>query len=243
MSLPPDPASIRSLLLDIEGTTTPISFVYEVLFPFARRRVETFLREHGGEDPVAADLRELEGLRAAEAAGQSIAEFTRWLMDQDRKDTPLKSLQGKIWEEGYRRGELRGQLFPDVPRALRRWQAQGRDISIFSSGSVLAQRLLFAHSDAGDLTPFLRAYFDTTVGAKKEPASYRRIAEKLERQPAEILFVSDVVTELDAARAAGLHAALSLRPGNAPAPNRHGFAALTSFDELFPAEGTGGARR
>ena len=233
MSWPPDPASIRSLLLDIEGTTTPISFVYEVLFPFARRRVETFLREHGGEDPVAADLRELEGLRAAEAAGQSIAEFTRWLMDQDRKDTPLKSLQGKIWEEGYRRGELRGQLFPDVPRALRRWQAQGRDISIFSSGSVLAQRLLFAHSDAGDLTPFLRAFFDTTVGAKKESASYRRIAEKLERQSAEILFISDVVAELDAARAAGLGAILAVRPGNRPV-SQPDYPAITSFDELFP---------
>lgn len=232
MSSPPDPASVRSLLLDIEGTTTPISFVYEVLFPFARRRVETFLHEHGDEEPVAADLRELERLRAAETAGQPIAEFARWLMDQDRKDTPLKSLQGKIWEEGYCRGELRGQLFPDVPRALRRWQAQGRDISIFSSGSVLAQRLLFAHSDAGDLAPLVRAYFDTTVGAKKESASYRRIAEKLERQPAEILFISDVVAELDAARAAGLSTILAVRPGNRPVSQPHP-TTITSFDELF----------
>ena len=233
MSSPPAPASIRSLLLDIEGTTTPISFVYEVLFPFARRRVESFLREHADEESVAADLRGLESLRAAEAAGQSIAEFARGLMDQDRKDTPLKSLQGKIWEEGYRRGELRGQLFPDVPRAFRRWQEQGRDISIFSSGSVLAQRLLFAHSDAGDLTPFLREYFDTTVGAKQASASYRSIAEKLERQPAEILFISDVVAELDAARAAGLSAILAVRPGNRPV-SRPDYAAITSFDELFP---------
>lgn len=233
MSSPPDPASIRSLLLDIEGTTTPISFVYEVLFPFARRRVETFLREHADEEPVAADLRGLESLRAAEAPGQSIAEFARGLMDQDRKDTPLKSLQGKIWEEGYRRGELRGQLFPDVPRALRRWRGQGRDISIFSSGSVLAQRLLFAHSDAGDLTPLVREYFDTTVGAKQESASYRRIAEELERQPAEILFISDVVAELDAARAAELNVRLAVRPGNRPV-SRPDHAAITSFDELFP---------
>ena len=232
MSSPPDPASIRSLLLDIECATTPISFVYEVLFPFARRRVETFLHEHGDEEPVAADLRELERLRAAEAAGQSIAEFVRWLMDQDRKDTPLKSLQGKIWEAGYRRSELRGQVFPDVPRAFRRWHAQGRDISIFSSGSVLAQRLLFAHSDAGNLAPFLRAYFDTTIGAKQESASYRCIAEKLDRQPAEILFVSDVVAELDAARAAGLSTILAVRPGNRPVSQPHPIT-ITSFDELF----------
>ncbi|MGH9805087.1 MAG: acireductone synthase [Candidatus Acidiferrales bacterium] len=234
MSSPPDPASIRSLLLDVEGATTPISFVYEVLFPFARRRLESFLREHGEEEPVAADLRALEKLRAAEgaAAAQSLAEFARRLMDQDRKDTPLKSLQGKIWEQGYRRGELRGQVFPDVPRAFRRWRAQGRDISIFSSGSVLAQKLLFEHSEAGDLTPFLRAYFDTATGPKRDPASYRRIASSLERQPAEILFVSDVLEELDPARAAGLHTLLAVRPGNRPVSQPH-HATIISFDELF----------
>jgi enolase-phosphatase E1 len=152
-------------------------------------------------------------------------------MDRDRKSTGLKALQGRVWEDGYRRGELRGQVYPDVPRAFERWRRDGREIAIFSSGSVLAQRLLFAHTGAGDLTPFLRAHFDTVIGAKGDPESYRRIAAALERDPRDVLFVSDVDRELDAARAAGLPTRLCVRaPAALGAPGSH--VPITTFDEI-----------
>lgn len=165
----------------------------------------------------------------------SLVAYIEWLMDHDRKATPLKSLQGKIWDEGYRRLALRGQVFSDVPVAFRRWQAQGRELAIFSSGSVLAQRLLFSHSDAGDLSRFVRAWFDTTIGAKKESESYRRIASELGFSPGEIVFVSDSLEELKAAQAAGLQVVFSQRPGNPPAGS-HSYPLIHSFDELFPVE-------
>lgn len=137
-------------------------------------------------------------------------------MDRDRKSTALKTLQGEIWREGYRAGDLKGVVFDDVPKAFERWSRCGRPIAIFSSGSVLAQKLLFANSTAGDLTGFVSAYFDTTLGSKTEPDSYRRIADAIGSPPASIVFVSDVTKELAAAGAAGMHALLSVRPGNTP---------------------------
>jgi enolase-phosphatase E1 len=241
---------LHAILLDIEGTTTPITFIYQVLFPFARSRARDFLRRHWDVPEVRADLA---GLRAEHAADEnrgssppvlrdepaeadldSIVAYVHWLMDQDRKSTPLKSLQGKIWEAGYRSSELRSQVFADVPPALARWCRQGKEIAIFSSGSVLAQKLLFAHTEAGDLTPQISSYFDTTTGAKNQAESCRRIAAALARPPAEIVFVSDVVAELDAARAAGMQTVLSERPGNCPQPSGHAHPPLRSFDELFP---------
>ena len=154
-----------------------------------------------------------------------------WLMDRDQKSTGLKSLQGKIWEEGYRAGDLKGQVYPDVPPALERWRRQGVDIAIFSSGSVQAQRSLFTNTTAGDLTPFIRAYFDTTTGPKTAPQSYARIAAALERSPSEVLFLSDVGAELDAALTAGMQTALCLRtPGSAPATDAH--PVIRAFDQL-----------
>src|SRR5262249_36184556 len=144
--------------------------------------------------------------------------YLHWLIDIDRKSTPLKSLQGLIWQAGYASGELRSEIFDDVPPAFARWREQGTAIGIFSSGSVLAQKLLFAHTRAGDLTPFMQAYFDTNTGAKKEAESYRRIAAELRRPPREILFLSDVTAELDAAQTAEMQTALSVRPGNAAQP-------------------------
>jgi enolase-phosphatase E1 len=152
-------------------------------------------------------------------------------MDRDRKSTALKSVQGRIWEEGYRSGRLQGQVYPDVPRAFARWRAQGREAAIFSSGSVLAQKLLFSRSDAGDLTPYLRAYFDTATGAKGDAESYRKIARALGREPPAVLFLSDVIAELNAARAAGLQTALCVRAGAAPAPADH--PVVRSFDEVL----------
>lgn len=235
-----------ALLLDIEGTTTPVEFVYDVLFPFARARVAEFLMRHGDETAVRGDVLRLRDERAREAqeagaptwsddtpasAHASAVAYVHWLMERDRKSTGLKALQGRIWEEGYLSGALRGNVYDDVRPAFERWRAHGRAVAIFSSGSVLAQRLLFGHSTAGDLTPFLRAYFDTTTGPKVESASYARIVAALGQQPADVLFVSDVERELDAAHAAGLATALCLRPGR-PEIARPGHVVIRTFDEI-----------
>jgi enolase-phosphatase E1 len=240
-----EPPGVRVLLLDVEGTTTAVSFVYDVLFPYARSRLEPYLREHAGRAEVQADLPALAQERArerdpdappwsdasAEATLASAVAYATWLMDRDRKSTALKSLQGRIWEGGFRAGALRAHVYPDVPPALARWRGQGRASAIFSSGSVLAQRLLFAHTSAGDLTPLIAGYFDTTTGPKREGRSYARIAEALGAAPASVLFVSDVAEELDAAREAGLTTALCVREGAAPPPASH--AVVRTFDDLY----------
>jgi enolase-phosphatase E1 len=228
----------RLVLLDIEGTTTPIDFVFRVLFPYARARVGAFLESHAAQPDVVADVAGLRAEHERDAAAgkepppwaEGAAAYARWLMDADRKLTALKALQGRIWEGGFASGELVGQVYPDVPAALRRWTSGGRKVAIFSSGSVLAQKLLFAHSDRGDLTPMLSGYFDTTTGAKADAASYRKIAQALGESPDSGLFVSDVVAELDAARSAGFATALSIRDPPGPPPNGH--RAVTSFDAL-----------
>ncbi len=158
--------------------------------------------------------------------------YVYWLMDRDRKSTGLKSLQGKIWEAGYRAGELRGQVYADVAPALARWKEHGRDIAIFSSGSVQAQQCLFANSTAGDLGPFIRAYFDTTTGPKTGVESYERIAAALERSPGQVLFLSDVGAELDAARRAGLETALCVRSPEAVASGS-GHPVIRTFDQVL----------
>lgn len=239
---------IRSILLDVEGTTTPIEFVYQVLFPYAKMYVADFLWQHATSDEVCADIAGLfqqhaddveNGLMPPalstgppEARLLSLVTYIHWLIDHDRKSTALKSLQGKIWQEGYRSGQLQSQVFPDVPVAFERWRRQKIEICIFSSGSVLAQRLLFAHTTDGDLTRLIHAYFDTTIGSKRDPESYRRIATLLGHAAAEIVFVSDVTEELDAAQAAGMVTRLAVRPGNPPQPASthvaiHTFEALT----------------
>ena len=234
----PSPAFV---LLDVEGTTTPVDFVLRVLFEDAHARVGGFLDAHvtdpelssdlaGLRDAHARDLAEGHGPPDWEGSAEAVARYVRWLMDRDRKLTALKSLQGRIWAEGYAQGRLRGQVYPDVPRALARWNAAGRRVAIFSSGSVLAQKLLFGHSDHGDLTPLLSGYFDTATGPKRAAESYRRIAAALGASTGAGLFVSDVVAELDAARESGLATALAVR--TPPAPPAHGHLAVTSFDEL-----------
>ena len=249
LSLPFDSARTRGILLDIEGTTTPTDFVYNTLFPFASVHVEDFLRAHIEDDEIRAFVDELRQHHQRDAQGDatvstwrdetsadrvhSAASYVRWLIQHDSKITSLKALQGKIWEAGYHNSELRGAVYPDVPPALARWRAQGRRLVIFSSGSVLAQKLLFAFSTAGDLTPFLDGFFDTTTGPKHEVASYRRIAAGLGVANSEVLFLSDVTTELDAARATGMQTALAWRPG-APMPAASSHPRIRSFDEVFP---------
>ncbi|OFV90150.1 MAG: 2,3-diketo-5-methylthio-1-phosphopentane phosphatase [Acidobacteria bacterium RIFCSPLOWO2_12_FULL_65_11] len=226
----------RAIVLDIEGTTTPVDFVYQVLFPFARAHVAKYLerREHSVacRDAVAL-LREEQAvdLSGGDAPPEPIVDFVHWLMDRDRKSRGLKALQGLIWQDGYRSGELRGQVYPDVPPALARWQARGLATYIYSSGSVLAQQLIFGSTAAGDLTQYLRGYFDTGVGPKTSTDSYCRIAESIGVPQPEILFVSDVFAELDAARAADLRTALCVRAdGNVPA-SAH--PVVRSFDDII----------
>lgn len=222
----------RGILLDIEGTTTPISFVYDVLFPFARQRAGEYLKH---EDLSLLKLEHDEdvrkGLDPPDWTAEPVA-YVHWLMDQDRKSTALKNFQGKIWLEGYNAGKLRGEVFADVPPALERWQHAGIDVRIFSSGSVLAQRLLFSSTAAGDLTKFLKGYFDTTTGPKNESESYRRIAAAFGLAASEIVFISDITRELDAARPAGMQTLLCLRPGNHPQPP-HDHSIITTFDTIY----------
>jgi enolase-phosphatase E1 len=236
VSIPLSNTSIRGVLLDIEGTTTPIAFVHDVLFSYARTHVRDYLAKHLDDAQVRGDIRllreECEGENFPDNDVDALAAHVNQLIDLDRKSTGLKSLQGKIWEEGYMDGSLRAQVFPDVAPALARWRVDGLTVSIFSSGSVLAQQLLFAHTETGDLTPFINHYFDTGVGKKGEPESYRRIAEAIELQPGAILFVSDVVNELVAAHEAGMNTVLSLRPGNQPQHSAAAYQQIHSFDEL-----------
>ena len=237
---------VRVVLLDIEGTTTPVEFVQRILFPYARARVREFLEQHAADPEVRSDLALLSAERAAEPSQQSglppweraeevasAVAYVYWLMDRDRKSTGLKSLQGKIWEAGYRAGELRGraQVYPDVAPALARWRNEGREIAVFSSGSAQAQRNLFANATAGDLTPFIRGYFDTTIGPKMERQSYERIAAALGQRPSAVLFLSDVSAELDAARAAGMRTALCAREAEGAGP-AGGHDTIRSFDEV-----------
>jgi enolase-phosphatase E1 len=238
---------VRAILLDIEGTTTPVEFVYDVLFPYVRDHVGEFLRQHYGSAEVRVDLEQLGKDYAAGAAEkpnpalwrddspdarlESAVTYVHWLMGRDSKSTALKSLQGKICEAGYRSGKLRGAVYEDVPRVLARWYEQAKEIAIFSSGSVLAQRLLFATTPAGDLTRFISAYFDTATGPKREAGSYRRISAALRMLPSEVLFLSDVTTELDAAQVAGMQTALCVRPGR-PEPPSSAHPVIHTFDEI-----------
>ena len=236
-------SSYRGILLDIEGTTTPIAFVHDVLFSYARAHAKEFLERNLDSEEVRADialLREEHALDVTAARNpplvgseiDSMAAYIDWLIAQDRKSTGLKSLQGKIWRQGYLDGSLKSQVYADVTPAFERWHAAGLSINIFSSGSVLAQQLLFAHTEAGDLRKFINSYFDTNVGKKGEADSYRRIASELGLAPNEIMFISDVTTELDAAIEAGMKTLLSLRPGNPPQPAAERYRSIHTFDDV-----------
>jgi len=220
----------KGILLDIEGTTTPITFVYDVLFPYARAHAHDFLDD---ETQRALKLEyDADVARGLSPPWSSTGlTYVHWLMDQDRKSTALKTLQGKVWQEGYRRGELHGEVFDDVPVALKNWNAARLDVRIYSSGSVLAQKLLFSTTRYGDLTRYLNGYFDTTTGPKTEPSSYSAIASAFGVSASEILFVSDVTRELNAAVASGFAVLLSVRPRN-PAQPSHPYRSITSFAEI-----------
>ncbi len=236
----PLPAGVCAVLTDIEGTTTPVSFVYEVLFPYAEARLD---RVCAGAEPGSAEAEAIDQLRQEyleeTLGGEELppfgdgAPYARFLMSQDVKSTGLKLLQGMIWRRGYEEGELSGQVFPDVPEALAAWRRAGVRLRVFSSGSVLAQKLLFGRTEHGDLTGYFEGFHDTTTGKKQEPASYAALARAFDLPAGEILFLSDVVGELEAAAQAGMATGLLVRPGNAPVPP-HSHPIYRSFRELAP---------
>lgn len=229
---------IKAIVTDIEGTTSSLSFVKDVLFPYARAHLADYVRRHQDEPPVRAILQESRGEVGAERdVEQLIAQLVQWL-DEDKKVTPLKSLQGLIWEAGYQQGDFKGHVYPDAAKALKAWKAQGLALYIYSSGSVYAQKLLFAHTGYGDLTPLFSGYFDTHIGGKKERESYCRIAGELGIPASGILFLSDIKEELDAARAAGFQTLWLVRDGEPDPGAEHrqvgGFDRITLECRDFP---------
>ncbi|XP_057453477.1 probable bifunctional methylthioribulose-1-phosphate dehydratase/enolase-phosphatase E1 [Lotus japonicus] len=242
----------RCIVLDIEGTTTPISFVTEVLFPYARDNVERHLSKTFDTPETQADIKLLrsqvesdleQGVAGAvpipednavkEEVIAALVTNVEAMIKADRKITALKELQGHIWHTGYENNELKGMVFDDVPEALEKWHALGIKVYIYSSGSRLAQRLIFGHTNHGDLRKYLSGFFDTTVGNKRETHSYVEISASLGvDKPSDILFVTDVFQEATAAKAAGLEVIISIRPGNAPLPENHGLKTISSFSEI-----------
>ena len=222
-----------TVLTDIEGTTSSISFVHEVLFPYARAALPDFVRRRGDDPEVRAWLD-----RAAVDAGgvcqdEVIVEVLQGWIDEDRKHPALKALQGMIWLDGYQTGDFQAHVYPDAAQALRGWHASGHTLAVYSSGSVPAQKLLFGHSSQGDLSPLFSAWFDTAVGGKREVASYQAIVQSLGVPAREVVFLSDVVEELDAAREAGLRTVLLDRREDYPIPRIgeacHGHERVESF--------------
>jgi enolase-phosphatase E1 len=245
--------AITHLLLDIEGTTCTVSFVADVLFPYARQRLGPYLADHAGEDDIALLVRDvwtvwsddqhpearalLEQVHAEPAdrtpaeAAAAVVPYLSWLIDHDIKVTALKDLQGRIWRDGYSSGAIVAPLFADVPQALKDWHQQGLVLAVYSSGSVPAQQLLYGHSQAGDLRSLFSHWFDTRTGAKQEPASYTAIAASMGCDPAQVLFISDALTELEAADRAGLAVIFSDRPGN-PGRDSGSFERINDYNQL-----------
>jgi 5-methylthioribose kinase len=229
-------AHTRAVILDIEGTTSSLSFVKDELFPYARARLADYVREHAHALPnLFADVAGIEGKTSLDTP-QLIATLQRWI-DEDRKLTPLKSLQGLIWEEGFARGELHGHIYADAVAALRAWHGAGLKLYIYSSGSILAQKLIFSHTEYGDLTPWFSGYFDTTIGGKLEPESYTAIASQSGLPPSSLLFLSDHAGEISAAASAGLQVVLVSR--TAQSDGSRDQTQVSSFAQLAPQRPTG----
>jgi enolase-phosphatase E1 len=222
---------IEAVVTDIEGTTSSISFVHEVLFPYAARMLPYYVRLHADEPEVAGILDEVRAV--ANEAGADTERVTeimlRWI-EEDRKVTPLKALQGMIWEHGYTSGDFTGHIYPDAVRRMAAWHEGGKRLYVYSSGSVQAQQLLFGYSDAGDLRELFSGYFDTRIGQKREVDSYRAIAEQIGLPAESILFLSDVVEELDAATMAGMHTMQLVREPGMPTGSH---AVARNFEEII----------
>ena len=224
------------ILTDIEGTTSSISFVKDVLFPYARRALPGFVRARGHEPEVRRWLDAVAVEHGAVCSDDTVVEILQGWIDEDRKHTALKALQGMIWSDGYRSVDFTAHIYPDASAQLRTWHDAGLPLAVYSSGSVPAQKLFFGHSDAGDLTGLFSGWFDTEVGHKRDADSYREIARRLDRPAHDILFLSDVVEELDAARDAGLRTVLIDRLQDYPTPRTgeetHGHVRVETFDRI-----------
>jgi enolase-phosphatase E1 len=211
---------IKAILTDIEGTTSSIDFVHRTLFPYARAHLRRFLAARAGDSAVRSELAEVARLEGRELTPEAAATVLEQWIDEDRKATPLKALQGMIWRQGYEAGELKGHVYDDAPEFLRRWHDRGLKLYVYSSGSVDAQKLIFGHTAFGDLTPLFSGYFDTRVGGKREAPSYQAILRDTGLSGPDVLFLSDVGEELDAARAAGMKTCQLLRDDKTrPAPS------------------------
>ncbi len=226
------------ILTDIEGTTSSISFVKDVLFPYARRELPRFVRERH-DDPAVRHWLDLVAMeQGGICSDEVIVETLQGWIDEDRKHTALKALQGMIWLDGYRNADFTAHIYADAATALPRWHADGHALAVYSSGSIAAQKLFFGNSDAGDLLFLFSAFFDTEVGHKRDAGSYRQIADKLEQVPGRIVFLSDVVEELDAARDAGMRTVLVDRHEDYPQPRlgdaTHGHERVESFADIRP---------
>ncbi|MGE9551996.1 acireductone synthase [Erwinia amylovora] len=221
---------IRAIVTDIEGTTSDIRFVHNVLFPYARENLAAFIAAFQQRQDVAQSLNDLrDEIAQPQATVEDLIAVLFDFMDEDRKSTSLKALQGMIWRDGYVNGSFTGHLYADVLPAFNAWKEQGIDLYVYSSGSVAAQKLLFGYSDAGDITPLFSGYFDTHVGAKRETPSYRNIAGEIALPAGELLFLSDIHQELDAAQEAGWNTVQLLR-GEADAASRH--RQVNRFDQI-----------
>lgn len=226
------------ILTDIEGTTSSISFVRDVLFPYARRALPAFVQRHRDDPEVRRWLDAAAMDIGGVTSDHCIVDILQQWIDQDRKHTALKALQGMIWRHGYAGGDYRAHIYPDAARALEDWDAAGHTLYVYSSGSVPAQKLFFGHTEAGDLIPLFAGFFDTEMGGKREAGSYRRIADAIGTPAGDILFLSDVVEELDAAREAGMRTVLVDRREDYPEPRSgeaaHGHERVERFDQIDP---------
>jgi enolase-phosphatase E1 len=221
---------IKAIVTDIEGTTSSIDFVHDTLFPYANAHLRRFLREQAGNDAVQQLMDDVERIVGRDLSIDEAADVLQQWIAEDRKLTPLKSLQGMIWAIGYRNGELQGHVYADTPDALRRWHGEGRRLYVYSSGSVDAQKLIFGHTAYGDLTPLFSGYFDTRIGSKREAESYAAILREIGLPGEAVLFLSDVGAELDAAHAAGMRTIQLLRDAKAQPSGAHAHA--RSFSEI-----------
>lgn len=212
--------SIKAVLTDIEGTTSSLSFVKDVLFPYAEKKLPDYVRLHKDDAKVAALLKEAGSEAGTEDTEEIIQAMLSWIRE-DRKVTPLKSLQGLIWESGYKNGDFTGHIYQDALEALWKWKAEGISLYVYSSGSVYAQKLLFGHTAYGSLTDLFSGYFDTKIGQKKETDSYRKICDEIGLEAGEIMFLSDIAEELDAAKEAGMKTCQLIREGQPESGHPH----------------------
>ena len=228
----------QAILLDVEGTTSSIDFVYDVLFAYAKEHIADYLQSHASDSTVvniAQALGQEAGITTDISDGEGCTRLVLAaidLMNKDVKSTPLKAIQGRIWKSGFQSGQLVSHVFDDVPQSLTMWNTSGIDVRIYSSGSIEAQKLFFSHTTAGDLTNHLRGHYDTTTGPKRETESYKKIADDIGLNPEQILFLSDIGAELDAAKVAGMATGATIRPGNKPFESLYDHDQIETFSDV-----------